>query len=120
MKQPAANDFEVKVLTGGVQVNFNPTFSYYWFDRLVEPHEIEKLGLISPAARIRHMGWAGDTGDYPADDVALIAYRLAAVAAAEAYKKKPSTEAEQPPGAEDERAEHRSIHGIDFPTRPAS
>jgi hypothetical protein len=86
MKQPEAGDFEVKVLTGGVQVNFKPTFSYYWYDRLIEPHDIKRFGPISPSARIRHMGWRADTGDYSADDVALMAYRLASAAAAEAYK----------------------------------
>ena len=86
MKQPGSSDFEVKVLTGGVQVTFKPTFSYYWFDRLAEPNEIKKLGPISPSARIRHMGWRGDTEDYSADDVALMAYRLASAAAVEAYR----------------------------------
>lgn len=86
MKQLEASDFEVKVLTGGMQVNFKPTFSYYWYDRLVDPHEIKRFGSISPSARIRHMGWRGDTGDYSANDVALMAYRLASSAAVEAYK----------------------------------
>ena len=60
MKQPEAGDFEVKVLTGGVQVNFKPTFSYYWYDRLIEPHDIKRFGPISPSARIRHMGWRAE------------------------------------------------------------
>ena len=86
MNQLEASDFEIKVFTGGVQVNFKPTLSYYWYDRLVEPAEIKMFGPISPSARIRHMGWRGDTGDYPADDVALTAHRLASAAAVEAYK----------------------------------
>ena len=87
MKQPEASDFEVKILAGGVQVNFKPTFSYYWFDRLIRPHDmIQKLGPISSSAAVRHMGWTGDTGDYNADEVAIMAYRLASAAAVEAYK----------------------------------
>jgi hypothetical protein len=40
MKQPNADDFEVKVLEGGVNVTFMPTFSYFWFDRLIRPHDM--------------------------------------------------------------------------------
>jgi hypothetical protein len=87
VKHPETSDFDVKVLTGGVQVNFKPTFSYYWFDRLIRPHDmIQKLGPISSFATVRHMGWTGDTGDYNADEVAIMAYRLASDAAIEAYK----------------------------------
>ncbi|MGC1357322.1 MAG: hypothetical protein WA851_16325 [Xanthobacteraceae bacterium] len=51
MKQPEANDFEVKVLGGGVNVTFKPTLSYYWFDRLIRPNDmVERLGFISSAA----------------------------------------------------------------------
>jgi hypothetical protein len=32
------------------------------------------------------MSWAGDTGDYNADEVAIMAYQLASAAANEAYK----------------------------------
>jgi hypothetical protein len=86
MKQPNISNFDVKVLAGGVQVNFKPTFSYYWFDRLVEPDDIKKLGPISPSATVRHMGMTGDVRDYGADEVAIMAYRLASNAAIEAYK----------------------------------
>ena len=86
-KQPDASDFEVKVLLGGVQVTFKPTLSYYWFDRLIRPHDmIERLGAISSSATIRHMSWTGDAGDYNADEIAIMAYQLASDAAAEAYK----------------------------------
>ena len=74
-KQPDDSDFEVKVLQGGVQVTFKPTLSYYWFDRLIRPHDmIERLGPISSAATVRHMSWTGDTGDYNADEIAIMAY----------------------------------------------
>jgi hypothetical protein len=87
MKQPKADDFEVKVLEGGVNVTFMPTFSYYWFDRLIRPHDmIEGLGPICSSATVRHMSWAGDTGDYNADEVAIMAYQLASAAANEVYK----------------------------------
>ena len=86
-KQPDASDFEVKVLQGGVNVTFKPTYSYYWFDRLDRPHDmIERLGPISSSATVRHMNCAGDTGDYIADEIATMAYQLASDAAAEAYK----------------------------------
>ena len=86
-KQLDASDFEVKVLQGGVHVTFTPTFSYYWFDRLIRPHDmIERLGPISSSATVRHMSWTGDTGDYNADEIAIMAYQLASDAAAEAYK----------------------------------
>ena len=86
-KQPDASDFEVKVLQGGVHVTFKPTFSYYWFDRLIRPHNmIERFGPISSSATVRHMSWTGDTGDYNADEIAIMAYQLASDAAAEAYK----------------------------------
>jgi hypothetical protein len=87
MKQPEASDFEVKVLEGGVNVTFKPTLSHYWFDRLIRPEDmIKRLGPISSSATIRHMSWAGDTGDYNADEVAIMAYQLASAAANEAYK----------------------------------
>jgi hypothetical protein len=74
MKQPEATDFEVKVLGGGVNVTFNPTLSYYWFDRLIRPIDmIERLGPISSSATVRHMSWAGNTGDYNADEIAVMA-----------------------------------------------
>jgi hypothetical protein len=84
---PEATDFEVKVLTGGVQVNFKPTFSYYWFDRLIRPHDmIQRLGPISSSATVRHMGWTSGTGHYNEDEVAVMAFQLASDAADEAYK----------------------------------
>jgi hypothetical protein len=87
MKQPEASDFDVKVLTGGVNIEFKPTTSYYWFDRLIRPHDmVRKLGPISSSATVRHMGWTGDTGDYNGDEVAIMAYQLAYDAAVEAYK----------------------------------
>ena len=53
MKQPKASDFDVKVSTGGVNVTFRPTLSYYWFDRLIRPHNmIERLGPISSSATV--------------------------------------------------------------------
>ena len=86
MKQPEASDFEVRVLEGGVNVTFKPTLSYYWFDRLVRPEDmIKRLGPISSSATIRHMSWAGDTGDYNADEIAIMAYQLASDAAVETY-----------------------------------
>lgn len=87
MKQPEPSDFDVQVLRG-VNVNFKPTFSYYWFDRLArKPRDmVQKLGPISSSATVRHMGWTRDTGAYNADEVATMAYRLASEAAAEAYK----------------------------------
>jgi hypothetical protein len=86
-KQPDASDFEVKVLEGGVNVTFMRTFSYYWFDRLIRPHDmIERLGPISSSATVRHMSWTSDPGDYDADEIAIMAYQLASDAAAAAYK----------------------------------
>lgn len=56
IRQLEASDFEVKVLTGGVQVTFKPTLSYYWFDRLIKRHDmIQKLGSISSSATVRHI-----------------------------------------------------------------
>ena len=53
MEQPKASDFDVKVSTGGVNVTFRPTLSYYWFDRLIRPHNmIERLGPISSSATV--------------------------------------------------------------------
>jgi hypothetical protein len=87
MNQLETSNFEVKVLVGGVNVEFKPTTSYYWFDRLIRPRDmIQKLGPISSSATVRHMGCTGDTGDYNADEVAIMAYRLASDAAVEAYK----------------------------------
>jgi hypothetical protein len=86
MKQADASDFEVKVLEGGVNVTFKPTYSYYWFDRLIRPHDmIERLGPITSSATVRHMSWAGDAGDYNADEIAIMASQLASEAALEAY-----------------------------------
>jgi hypothetical protein len=86
MKQAEVNDFEVKVLDGGVNVTLKPTLSHYWFDRLIRPHDvIERLGPISSSATVRHMSWAGDTGDYNSDEIAIMAYQLASEAALEAY-----------------------------------
>ena len=57
MKQAEASDFEVKVLEGGVNVTFKPTFSYY---RLIRPFDmIERLGPISSSATVRHMAPVG-------------------------------------------------------------
>ncbi|MGC1356829.1 MAG: hypothetical protein WA851_13765 [Xanthobacteraceae bacterium] len=106
MKQAEASDFEVKVLEGGVNVTFKPTFSYYWFDRLIRPFDmIERLGPISSSATVRHMSWAGNMGDYNADEIAIKAYQLASEAAIkacgrsdepEAKKDRPRPEAEKP------------------------
>jgi hypothetical protein len=47
---------------------------------------IERLGSISSSATVRHMSWTGDTGDYNADEIAIMAYQLASDTAAEAHK----------------------------------
>jgi hypothetical protein len=78
------------------EVTFIPTSSYYWFDRLIRPRDmIERLGPISSSATVRHMSWAGDTGDYDADDVAIMAYQLASEAAAETYGRADEAEAKR-------------------------
>ena len=96
MKQAEASDFEVKVLEGGVNVTFKPTFSYYWFDRLIRPFDmIERLGPISSSATVRHMSWAGNTGDYNADEIAIKAYQLASEAAIKACGRSDEPEAKK-------------------------
>ena len=96
MKQPKASDFDVKVSTGGVNVTFRPTLSYYWFDRLIRPHNmIERLGPISSSATVRHMSWTGGSADYNADEIAIMAYQLASEAALEAYGRADEPEAKR-------------------------
>jgi hypothetical protein len=80
LKRPTESDFEINVTGGGVEVIFKPTKSHYSYNRLVDQKDIARFGPIS-AARVRHAGATGDTGDYSSHDVEALALRLAADAA---------------------------------------
>jgi hypothetical protein len=77
MKHPQKSDFDTTLTEDGVVVTFKPTNSVYSFYRLADSGDVARLGPISPA-NVRHAGPSGDTGDYPADEVAAMAQMIAA------------------------------------------
>jgi hypothetical protein len=76
MKHPTPSDFIVKVNESYVNVIFKPTDSDYNFGRLADPEDIARYGPLSRSPNVRH-GNTGDTGDYPAEEVAQMAHSLA-------------------------------------------
>jgi hypothetical protein len=76
MKHPTPSDFIVKVNENYVNVIFKPTDSDYNFGRLADPEDIARHGPLSRSPNVRH-GNTGDTGDYPAEEVAQMAHSLA-------------------------------------------
>jgi hypothetical protein len=57
-------------------VLFKPSDSHRSFGRLADPEDIARYGPLSQAPNVRH-GNTGDTGDYPAEEVAQMAHSLA-------------------------------------------
>jgi hypothetical protein len=76
MKHPTPSDFAVDVSEAHVSVVFRPSNSHYSFNRLADPDDIARDGPLSRSPNVRH-GATGDTGDYPPDEVAQLAYTLA-------------------------------------------
>jgi len=80
MKHPTSDDFaEPEVGEAQVTIIFNPTKSHYTFYRLADAEDIAKYGPLS-GGQLRHAGPTGDTGDYRADEVEAMAYKLASAA----------------------------------------
>jgi hypothetical protein len=77
MMRPLETDFAVTCDDGGAAVTFTPTNSHYSFTPLVEQNDIERFGAFSPDVWTRHGGPTGDTGGYPADEVATMARLVA-------------------------------------------
>jgi hypothetical protein len=81
MKHPQTGDFDTAVTEAGVTVTFKPTNSVYSFYRLAGSEDVARLGPVAPGS-VRQAGPAGDTADYPADEVQAMAQRIAAEAGA--------------------------------------
>lgn len=80
MKYPDESDFDVTRNEGGIHVLFKPTHSHYEFMFLADTEDIARLGPLSPSLTVRH-GKTDDTEDYVADEVLVVAWRLAERAA---------------------------------------
>lgn len=73
MKPPGPSDFIINVEESRVSVIFKPTDSHYSFGRLADPKDVARHG---PLSRPRQQK-AGDTGDYPSEQVEQMAHSLA-------------------------------------------
>ena len=76
MRHPTSSDFIVNVKESSVSVIFKPSNSEYNFGRLADPEDIARYGPVSQSPNVRHAN-TGDTGDYPAEEVAQMAHSLA-------------------------------------------
>ena len=76
MKRPTPSDFTVEAKEAHVTVIFKPSDSHYNFGRLADPEDIARYGPLSRSSNVRH-GKTGDTGEYPENEVAQMAYTLA-------------------------------------------
>jgi hypothetical protein len=76
MKHPTPSDFLVEVKEAFVSVIFKPSDSHYNFGRLADPEDIARFGPPSRSPNVTE-GKTGDTGAYPSDEVAHMAYTLA-------------------------------------------
>ena len=76
MKHPTPSDFLVEVKEAYVSVIFKPSDSHYNFGRLADPEDIARYGPLSRSPNVSQ-GKAGETGTYPSDEVAHMAYALA-------------------------------------------
>jgi hypothetical protein len=75
MKHPSPCDFMVDVTDTHVKIMFKPSGRSYTFGRLADPEDIARYGPL--ARRLETPGGSSDTGEYPEDEVARMAYTLA-------------------------------------------
>ena len=75
MKHPTPSDFAVDVTDTHVNIMFKSSGRPYTFGRLADPEDIARYGPL--ARRLETHGGTGDTGEYPEDEVARMAYTLA-------------------------------------------
>jgi hypothetical protein len=94
MRHPVRSDFETAVSEAGVTVTFKPTRSIYSFYRLADSEDIARLGPVSFTG-VRNAGASGDTEDYPSDEVAKMAQRIASEAAASVWEVQDEQQADK-------------------------
>jgi hypothetical protein len=82
MKHPVRSDFDTVVTETGVRVTFKPTNSVYSFYRLAGSGKIARVGPVSYAG-VQHAGH--NTADFPADEVQVMAQRIASEFAASVW-----------------------------------
>jgi hypothetical protein len=74
MKHPTPSDFTVEMTETHVNVIFKPSGRHYTFGRLVDPEDIAHYG---PLSRGSETTGTSEGGEYPEDEVAQMARRLA-------------------------------------------
>jgi hypothetical protein len=92
MKHPAKSDFATVVTEAGVSVTFKPTNSIYTFYRLRAGENVARLSPVAFAG-VQHAGRG--TEDYPADEVQVMAQRIASELATSIWRLQDGKAADQ-------------------------